>query len=207
MRQTIPLFAVLAATAAQAQATEILPGIELPAAAEVESRVNGDFNGDGIEDAAYVAHNDDSRALTVVLSVKDEFSVDYRTEVLDLEPTDFAPGTLTLDGNVLKFEDMTGGTTAVSSTRRFRYDGRGGQMRLIGLDATLYSRTNAHDGFETSWNLLTGDATTRELKLNRGGGDAAYNPGRERSFKRSTRALWLANSPDPETVLEEMRDG
>jgi hypothetical protein len=205
MRQTIPLFAVLAAT--QAQATEILPGIELPAAAEVESRVNGDFNGDGIEDAAYVAHNGDSRALTVVLSVKDEFSVDYRTEVLMLEPTDFAPGTLSLDGNVLKFEDMTGGTTAVHSTRRFRYDGHGRQMRLIGLDATVYSRTNAHDGFETSWNLLTGDATTRELKRNTGGSDAAYNPVRQRSFKRRTRALWLANSPDPETVLEEMRDG
>jgi hypothetical protein len=197
----------LAARAAHAQPTEIVPGVELPAGAEIETRVSGDLNGDGLEDAAYVAHNDDSRALTVLLSVKDEFSFDYRTEVLVLEPTSLGPGSLTLDGNVLKFEDLTGGTTAVSSTRRFRYDGRGEHMRLIGLDATVYSRTYAHDGFETSWNLLTGDATARELKLNTGGGDAAYSPGPQHSFKRSTRALWLANSPDPETVLEEMRDG
>ena len=80
-------------------------------------------------------------------------------------------------------------------------------MRLIGLDATVYSRTYAHDGFETSWNLLNGDATTRELKLNTGGGDAAYNPGPQHSFKRRIRAQYLADSPDPEAVLEEMRDG
>lgn len=207
MRKILPLVAVLAAGAAHAQATEILPGVELAAGAEVESRVNGDLNGDGVEDAAYIAHNDDSRALTVVLSVKDEFTFDYRTEVLMLEPTSLGPGTLALDGNVLKFEDMTGGTTAVSSTRRFRYDGRGGRMRLIGLDATVYSRTYAHDGFETSWNLLTGDATTRELRLNTGGGDAAYNPGPRHSFKRRVRAQYLADSPDPEVVLEEMREG
>ena len=78
-------------------------------------------------------------------------------------------------------------------------------MRLIGLDATLYSRTFAHDGFEASWNLLNGDAQTRELKLNRGGGDAAYQPGPESSFKRRVRAQWLSDAPDPETVLEEMR--
>jgi hypothetical protein len=206
MRKTVPLFALLAATAAHAQATEIVPGVELPAGVEIETRVSADFNGDGIEDTAYVAHNDDSRALTVLVSVKHEFDFEYRPEVLDLELTDFAPATLSLDGAVLKFEDMTGGTTAVSSTRRFRYDGHGEHMRLIGLDATLYSRTFAHDGFETSWNLINGDATTRELRLNEGGGDAAYNPGRERSFKRRVRAQWLSDAPDPETVLEEMRD-
>ena len=80
-------------------------------------------------------------------------------------------------------------------------------MRLIGLDATVHSRTFAHDGFEASWNLINGDATTRELRLNRGAGDAAYNPGRERSFKRRTRALWLSGAPDPEVFLDEMRDG
>jgi hypothetical protein len=206
MRKTLPLVALLAAAAAPAQATEILPGVELPDGAEIEARVTGDLNGDGLEDAAYVAHNEDSRALTVVLTVKEEFSFDYRTEVLELEPTSLGPGALALDGNVLKFEDMTGGTTAVSSTRRFRYDGRGEKMRLIGLDATVYSRTYAHDGFETSWNLLTGDATTRELKLNTGAGDAAYNPGPQHSFKRRIRAQFLADSPDPEVVLEEMRE-
>lgn len=207
MRRIVPLFALLAATAVHAQATEIAPGVELPGGVEVETRVAGDLNADGIEDIAYVAHNEDSRALTVLLSVKHEFDFEYRPEVLVLDLTEFTPGTLSLDGNVLKFEDMTGGTTAIASTRRFRYDGRGGQMRLIGLDAAVYSRTFAHDSFEASWNLITGNATTRELKLNTGGGEAAYNPGRERSFKRRIRAQWLTDSPDPETVLEEMREG
>lgn len=207
MRKLLLPFAVVAAVPAQAQVTEIAPGVELPAGVVVESRVAGDLNGDGIEDHVYVAHNEGSRALTVLLSVEHEVDFEYRPEVLALEPTQFAPGTLSLDGDVLKFEDMTGGTTAISSTRRFRYDGRGEQMRLIGLDATVYSRTFAHDGFETSWNLLNGDATTRELKRNAGGGDAAYNPGRERSFKRRVRAQWLSAAPDPEIVLEEMRDG
>jgi hypothetical protein len=206
MRKIVPLFMLFAATAASAQPTQIVPGVELPAGIVVETQVNGDLNGDGVEDAAYVAHNGDSRALTVLLSAKREFDFDYRTEVLPLELSEFAPGKLSLDEAVLRFEDVTGGTTTISSTRRFRYDGRGERMRLIGLDASVASRTLAHDSFETSWNLLTGDATTRELKLNRGGGDAAYNPGPQRSFKRRIRAQWLADSPDPETVIEEMRE-
>ncbi|HEY6815946.1 MAG TPA: hypothetical protein VI168_10440 [Croceibacterium sp.] len=80
-------------------------------------------------------------------------------------------------------------------------------MRLIGLDATVHSRTYAHDEFETSWNLLTGDATTRELELNTGEGDEAHKPGPQRSFKRRIRAQWLSDAPDPETFLEEMQDG
>ena len=207
MRQTLPLIALLAATAAQAQPTQIVPGVELPAGIEVETQVRGDLNGDGLEDAAYVAHNADTRALTVLLSARREFDFDYRTEVLVLELSEFTPGKLRLEGDVLTFEDMTGGTTAISSTRRFRYDGRGGQMRLIGLAATVYSRTYAHDGFEASWNLVTGDAETRELRRSRGGGEAAYDPGPQRSFKRRIRSQWLSDAPDPETVLEEMRDG
>jgi hypothetical protein len=206
MRKTVPLVVLLAAAAAHAQGSQIVPGVELPAGVDVETQVTGDFNGDGQSDAAYVAHTDSARALTVLLSVKRELDFDYRTEVLELALSEFAPGKLSLDGNVLEFEDMTGGTTAISSTRRFRYDGRAGRMRLIGLDATVYSRTFGHDGFETSWNLLNGAATTRELKLNASGG-AAYSPARERSFTRRIRAQWLADSPDPETVLEEMRDG
>lgn len=207
MRKLLLSFAVLAWSPLQAQVTEIAPGVELPPGVELESRIDGDLNGDGVADIAYVARNDDSRALTVLLSAKGGLDAVYRPEVLPLEPTQLGPGKLALDGNVLTFEDLTGGTTAVSSTRRFRYDGRGERMRLIGIDATLYSRTFAHDGFETSWNLLNGDATTRELRLNRGGGDAAYDSVRERSFKRRIRAQWLSDAPDPETVLAEMRDG
>ena len=116
------------------------------------------------------------------------------------------PGSLSIDGTVLKFEDLTGGTTAVASTRRFRYDRAHKRMRLIGLDATVYSRTNAHDGFEASWNLLNGDTFTRELRLVEGAGEDPYENGRERRFKRRIQPRFLSDAPDPETLLEESRE-
>ena len=207
MRKVLLPLVALAAGPAHAQGTEIAPGIELPEGATLEVRADGDLNGDGVEDIAYVAHSEDWRALTVLLSDGNAADPRYRPEVLPLEPTEFTPAKLALNGNVLSLEDMTGGTTAIVSTRRFRYDARGRQMRLIGLDATRYSRTYAHDGFEMSWNLLNGDARTRVLRLDPEGGGAAYKPAIERRFKRRTRALWLTSSPDQETVLEEMRDG
>jgi len=207
MRKLLLSFAFLASAPLAAEATEIVPGVELPEGVVVEARVDGDLNGDGVADIAYVARNEDTRALTVLLTAKGERDLEYRPEILPLEPASLGSGVLALDGNVLRFEDLTGGTTAVSSTRRFRYDGRGERMRLIGLDATLYSRTNAHDGFEASWNLLNGDATTRELRRVEGAGEDAYKPAVERSFKRRIRAQWLSDSPDPEVVLDEMRDG
>jgi len=198
-RAALLAFSLLASAPAQAQDIELPPGTEL------ETRIDGDLNGDGVSDIAFVAGNEDSRSLTVLLSAKEEVHVDFIAETLELEPTMLGPGSLEIAGNVLNFKDLTGGTTAVGSTRRYRYDGLRQRMRLIGIDATVYSRTFAHDGFEASWNLINGDAVTRELRLNRGSGDAAYEPGRERRFKHRVRPQWLAESPDPETMLEEMR--
>jgi hypothetical protein len=76
---------------------------------------------------------------------------------------------------------------------------------VIGLDATLYSRTFAHDGFEMNWNLINGDAVTRELKLNGTDSDAAYDQVEERRFKYRIQPQWLSDAPDPETMIEEMR--
>ena len=202
MRKIVPLLLVLtAAVPAAAQDIQLPPGTEL------ETRTDGDLNGDGVDDIAFHAGNEHRRSLTVLLSVKGEVDVDFTAETLELEPTMFGPGTLTIAGNVLTFEDLTGGTTAIASNRRFRYDGLRKRMRLIGLDATVYSRTNAHDGFETSWNLLNGDTITRELRLVEGAGEDAYENGRERRFKRRIRPQFLADSPDPETTLEEARQG
>lgn len=197
------LLPVLLLSAANAAAQEL----QLESGAELEVRADGDLNGDGVNDIAFVSSRDDSRALTVLLSVKREPEVEFAPEVLELEMTEFTPATLVIDGNVLRFEDLTGGTTAIASTRRFRYDGLRKRMRLIGMDATVYSRTNAHDGFEASWNLLNGDAMTRELRLVEGAGEDPYETGRERRFKHRVRPQWLAESPDPETMLGEMRQG
>ena len=200
MRELLLPTLLVAAVPASAQE------LALPEGEVLEVRADGDLNGDGVSDIAYLAHNEESRALTVMLSVKGEFDVDFRPEALILDSS-ATPTALAIEGNVLKLEEMSSGTTVFSSTLRFRYDGRGEHMRLIGMDATVYSRTFAHDGFEASWNLLTGDATTRELRLNTGGGDEAYKSGPQRSFERRIRAQWLSDAPDPETFLEEMREG
>jgi hypothetical protein len=202
MRRTA-LFAFLLLASAPAQAQDI----ELPPGTELEMRADGDLNGDEVNDIAFIAGNEESRSLTVLLSAKEEFHVDFIAETLDLDPTSFGPGSLTIAGNVLTFEDLTGGTTVISSTQRFRYDGQRKRMRLIGFDAKLYSRTYAHGGVEASWNLINGDAITRELRLNQGSGDEAYLPGRESRFKRRIDPQFLSDSPNPETVLEEMREG
>ena len=200
MRRTA-LFAFLLLASAPAQAQDI----ELPPGTELERRADGDLNGDEVNDIAFIAGNENSRSLTVLLSARGEFDVDFTAETLELEPTLLGPGSLEIAGNVLTFRDLTGGTTAVASTRRYRYDGLRKRMRLIGMDATVYSRTNAHDGFEASWNLLNGDAVTRALRLVEGAGEDPYETGRERRFKHRVRPQWLADSPDPETMLEEMR--
>lgn len=200
MRKLVPLMLCLAAPA-QAQDIELPPGTEL------EARVEADLNGDGIADVAYLAGNEDSRALSVLLSERSEVHFEHRPEVLVLEPASLGPGSLSIEGNVLKFEDLTGGTTAVASTHRFRYDPAIGHMRLIGLDATLYSRTFMHDGFELSWNLLTGDLITRKLRLNEAGGDAAYDPVAERKSKRRSPPIWLSESPYPEELIAELGGG
>ena len=187
--------AAIAAGLAVAPAAALEP--ELRPGETLDARIDGDLDGDGSADLAYLVSTEDHRELIVALT-------DGATESLAHEPTPLGPGSLAIDGNVLEFEDLTGGTTAIASTRRFRFDGLRNRMRLIGLDATVYSRTNAHDGFEASWNLINGDAITRELKLVEGAGEDAYADGRQRRFKQRVRPRWLAESPDPETMLEEM---
>ncbi len=188
----VALAALLSGLSAAALEPELRPGETL------DARVDGDLDGDGSADVAYLVSSAERRELIVALT-------NGPAETLVLEPTPLGPGSLAIEGKVLKFEDLTGGTTAISSTRRYRYDALRNRMRLIGLDVTVYSRTYAHDGFEASWNLLNGDAITRELRLDRGGGDAAYAEVNERRFKYRSRPQWLAETPDPQTMLAEMR--
>ncbi len=186
--------ALILAIAAPAAALEPIvdPGQEL------ETRIDADFDGDGTQDIAYVTGSEEARNLYVTLA-KGE------SEYLPLEPFPLGPGDLSFAKGVLVFEDLTGGTTAYSTTRRYRYDPEAGRMRLIGFDTTLYSRTYAHDGFELSWNLVTGKLITRELHLNEKGGDAAYDPIVEKTTVRKSGKVWLFDTPDPETLMEQVR--
>lgn len=183
----------------------LLAALPLPAAAQlapgetVEVQLEADLDGDGQRDLARIVRSEDRRELRVVLSRR--LPGGTVRQVLSLDPYPLGDGSLAVKRNALVLEDLTGGTTAVSSTRRFRFDPKLAAMRTIGIDATLYSRTYAHDGREMSWNLLTGVLITRDLRLNHGPGDAAYDKVQERRIRRPSRALRLEDTPDPDEVL------
>lgn len=202
----VTLFAVAPASI-RAQAQAVIEPMLAPGE-EVETRLTGDFNADGQPDLAYVARRDDERQLRVALSFVNELELGTEVEErLALPPTLLGPAGLEFQRGVLIVTDLSGGTTAIRTIYRFRRDKAGkpgAWMRLIGLDATLYSRTWAHDGFELSWNLLTGAMTTRRLRLASGGGDAGYLPSKSRASTRRTAPVWLANTPDPDELIQEL---
>lgn len=209
MFRTMILTAALTATAAQAappRLTDKILNEGIAMGEEITGRADGDLNGDGAVDTAYAVASEDERHVTVLAMQKPGAKTPYApVGTLKLEPYSLGPVALSITKGVLKVEDLTGGTTATSTVYRYRYDAATGRMRLIGLDATVYSRTYAHDGFETSWNLLTGDAVTRELRLNKRGGDAAYDKAAERRFKRPSKPLYMETTPDPEEVMTSLR--
>jgi hypothetical protein len=143
MRQALLLMLGLTATSASAIEPKLRPGETL------EARVDGDLDGDGMADTAWLTSSEDKRELVVHLT-------DGGSEALVLDTTPLGPGELSIGNGVLRFDDLTGGTTAIAATRRYRFDKNAIRMRLIGYDATFYSRTQQHDGFEVSWNLVTG---------------------------------------------------
>ncbi len=83
---------------------------ELRAGETLEARVDGDLDGDGTPDVAWLAGNDEKCQLVVHLS-------NGGYESLDLDTTPLGPGTLAITKGVLVFEDLTGDTTAIGSTR------------------------------------------------------------------------------------------
>lgn len=174
---------------------------------EIEAEVHADFNGDEIPDLAWVARRgDELRELRVVTSYRSEVEIgENMPQVLALDPYPLGNAALSVKesarGTVLVFEDLTGGTTAVASTHRFRWDTKLEAMRLIGLDATLYSRTFAHNGLEASWNLVTGDLVTRTLRLRESDGDQAYDAADEKRTKRPAVPTRLEDSPSGEDLV------
>lgn len=179
------------------------PQLALPAAEAVEVESRSDLNGDGLPDLAYIARGQDKRELRVMTSYRSETDFgENPAQVLALDPYPLGDTTLTIKNKVLLLSDLTGGTTAVASTHLFRWDTKLGAMRLIGLDATLYSRTYAHDGRRASWNLMTGILVTSTLKLNSGPGDAAaYAKVGENRRKKPSKPLRLEGAPSGSDLL------
>lgn len=171
---------------------------------EIEARADGDLNGDGDDDAAFVISSPDERHLYVVLSYRTETDIGHEPGGdFQLEPYALGPANLSIGNGVLTVRDLTGGTTALSATYRYRAvkTKERPRMRLIGLDATIYSRTYAHDGDEMSWNVATGDTITTLLKIKGTGEDRTYDKLYTRKFKRPARTIYMEDTPGAEEEL------
>jgi hypothetical protein len=168
----------------------------------LEVEVRADFNRDGHADVAYIVRDEDRRELRVATSVVTDGAIgEAPLQVLALDSDPLGPAQLTVKDNVLLLQELTGGTTAVFSTHRFRWDARLAAMRLIGLDATLYSRTFAHDGQAASWNLLTGLLLTHTMRLRKDDSDIAYDEVDKRRKRKPSPPLRLEQSPSGDDLL------
>lgn len=170
----------------------------LPENGKIEVRLDQDINGDGLRDLAFVAANDEARVLKVMLAFSNEFELGFDPVgemAMDISPLGTAG--LSVKKNVLIVEDLTGGTTAVQSLYRFRYDPGEGEMRLIGDDVSLYSRTNMHGMTSISTNRLTGARVTTKSELK---GEVYEDLPPVRS-KVSTKPIYMGDAPLPEDTL------
>ncbi len=199
MKRVILALAVLLVTA-PAQAAASVAGLEkfLPIGAEVETRVDADLTGDGLVDAAAVAVKDDERLLVVVAD-SPRGLVKIGQTAMGSDPLGSAE--LKAARGVLIIEDLTGGTTALSSTYRWRYDPTMRKMRLIGDDVSFYSRTYAHDGRDVSTNRLTGVQITTFQKLKGRGGNASYVPSKPIRKTVSRDPIYMGDEPTPERTM------
>ena len=175
---------------------------------EVEARVDGDLNGDGDLDAVLVSVKDDDRTVRVFFTARNAARISHvGAGKFNLLPGALGPAELSIDKGVLVIRDLTGGTSATSTTYRFRGEATAPKLRLIGLDATAYSRTYAHDGAEMSWNLLTGDIITAQLKVAPDDSDRGYDKVGAKRARRPASTFYMENTPNPEDELNLIMEG
>jgi len=169
----------------------------------IEARLDADLTGDGLVDTAYVGVGE-GRILIVMAGYREGDATGHRPiGETGLADGPLGPATLSLRRGVLIVRDLAGGTTATEATYRYRYDPASGRMRLIGLDAERYSRTNAHPPLKISWNLLTGDYLTTYARPAAVGDGAAFSfLAPERTRQETAGPVWMEDTPDPEGELD-----
>jgi len=168
----------------------------LPAGWRMETQLEADFNADGSNDIAMVVRNDDERWLLVALG---EGKGLHRIGLGELDPYPLGDASLEAKKGVLLVTDLTGGTTAIQSVYRYRYEAATGRMQLIGDDAELYSRTNQHGGIKVSTNRLTGARLTQTSELDDKG---EYRFSKEKRSTVPKDKLYLETAPTPEDTVE-----
>ncbi len=160
----------------------------IPDGARIETRLDADVTGDGMPDTIFVAASDDRRVLKVMIAYVDEFDTGYQPvgEVeMDVDPLGAA--SLSVKKGVLLVEDLTGGTTAIQSLYRYRFDTKARRMRLIGDDVTLYSRTKPT--IRPSSAPIASPARARP-RCRRSRATATSTSRRSRARSRPSRCIW-----------------
>ncbi|MFY2764511.1 hypothetical protein [Arenimonas sp. MALMAid1274] len=170
-----------------------------PAGAVIETRLDADFNGDGLVDTAYVARvPDEWRKLAVMMGYAEETDMGHEPAgEAEMDPYPLGSATLSVKKGVLLVEDLAGGTSATASTYRYRFDPAQRRMRLIGDDVAYYSRTNQHDKVEISTNRLTGQRIRQVFKLDADG----YAPQPPVKEAVPTAPVYMEDAPLPDVTL------
>lgn len=170
----------------------------MPDGADIETRLDGDITGDGLRDLVFVARNDEARVLKVMVAYADEFDMGYApVGEMRMGESPLGAASLSVKKGVLIVEDLDGGTTAIQSLYRFRFDPTENRMRLIGDDVSLYSRTNAHDATSISTNRLTGE----QRVVRRVVGEDGYTDQPEQRKQVSKAPVWMEDAPSPAKTL------
>jgi hypothetical protein len=177
--------------------TEHLVGY-MPEGAQIETRLDEDVTGDGMRDVVFVARNDEARVLKVIAAYAGEFDNGYEPiGEMGMGDAPLGAASLGVKKGVLIVEDLDGGTTAIQSLYRFRFDRKENRMRLIGDDVSLYSRTNAHDSTSISTNRLTGLQIVKRSVV----GEDGYTDQPEQKKKVSAAPVWMEDAPLPAKTL------
>lgn len=165
----------------------------------LETRLDADLNGDGLLDTAYIVRvPDEWRKLGVLIGYVGEVDMGHDPAgEAQMDPYPLGAATLSVKKGVLVAEDLAGGTSAIASVYRYRYDPKERRMRLIGDDVTYYSRTNNHDSIEISTNRLTGLQIRKVNKLT----DEAYVPQPEVRGKVPTTPIYMEDAPDANVTV------
>jgi hypothetical protein len=167
----------------------------VPKGFSVEVQLTADFNKDGKDDIAAVIKGEDERYLLVAVA---EGKGLHRIGLGELDAYPLGDAALSASKGVLVIEDLTGGTTAVSSLYRYRYEAATDRMQLIGDDVELYSRTNQHGSTKISTNRLTGDRVTSISELTDAGD---YRPLKPKHSKVKVEKFYIENAPDPSDTV------
>ena len=170
----------------------------LPDGGTLEVRLDEDVTGDGVRDVVFVGRNDEVRVLKVMSGYVDEFNTGHGPiGEMRMGDAPLGSASLSVKKGVLIVEDLDGGTTAIQSLYRFRFDRKENRMRLIGDDVSLYSRTNAHDSTSISTNRLTGEQVVTRSVV----GEDGYTDQPPQKKKVGTAPIWMEDAPLPEKTL------